>query len=525
MPAVQLTLTLCLLLAASRAYSVQGEWQLENGKGITEGRYPLTLTISDFVFRSENILQRLSFQECQEMLLQSSFTENQLFINFGSYFTQPIETRSCPQGGNSPLDQIYAALNTVFYFQIDGKKMMFNDPYGQDVLTFKRVVKPKATNLVGIWSMNQYGNTRTALSVQITPSEAFFCQGRAIYRYRLDPDRNAVTLTPVKDDCPSQELTQAIRNSRYYRLRKGILNFYDEDVSLTMEMVYSEEYDPENPVFTESGAPPVPSVPTPPPAPSQPTPAPQPTSQAPKPISLSNLVGRWTINDLFRIPFPSTPYSILFTPQEIRLLGGCNGYSFQYELNSATQLITIGEENGSKRDCSASDDKLYVRGIRKMHKYLLSDSDSKHLLKFYDVDGEPTYTLEIEKSEPSPSSSSPAIPAPPKKVLPFESGNYLLLLLQRRDLPRKIIKVTANAMTYSGCNSIEHLYQLDDPKAIEGGISIRGGAVTEKACVDSTDDVYYQSLNLAKSYKFDEKVGVIILSNAAGIETVTLSRA
>ena len=85
-------------------------------------------------------------------------------------------------------------------------------------------------------------------------------------------------------------------------------------------------------------------------------------------------MARWSINDLFRIPFPSTPYSILFTPQEIRLLGGCNGYSFQYQLNSSTQIITIGEESGSNRDCSNSDDKLYVRGIRKMYKYLLSDS-------------------------------------------------------------------------------------------------------------------------------------------------------
>ena len=108
-----------------------------------------------------------------------------------------------------------------------------------------------------------------------------------------------------------------------------------------MELVFTEDYDPENPVFTESGATPVPSAPTA--APSQP----QPTSQAPQPISLSNLVGRWTINDLFKIPFPSTPYSVLFTSSQIRLLGGCNGYSFDYTLSPSTQLINIGEESGT----------------------------------------------------------------------------------------------------------------------------------------------------------------------------------
>lgn len=66
---------------------------------------------------------------------------------------------------------------------------------------------------------------------------------------------------------------------------------------------------------------------------------------------------------------------------------------------------------------------------------------------------------------------------------------------------------------------------MDNPKAINGKITISGGATTEKACVDSKDDIYYGTLNLIKSYSFDAKVGVIILSNAAGIETVTLSKA
>ena len=113
-----------------------------------------------------------------------------------------------------------------------------------------------------------------------------------------------------------------------------------------------------------------------------------------------------------------------------------------------------------------------------MHKYLLTESGNMHVLKFYDSEGEPTYTLEIEKSTKQAAPSRSMVPAAPKEELPFESGTYLLLILQRRDLPRKIVKINGNSITYSGCNSIEHLYQLDDPKAPDGKISIRGGAVT-----------------------------------------------
>lgn len=86
--------------------------------------------------------------------------------------------------------------------------------------------------------MNQFGNTRTSLSVQVTPTQIFFCQGNAIYNYTL-LDKNTIRLNSVKHDCPSEELSQAIRTTRYYRFKKGILTLYDKDVILTIEMVYS----------------------------------------------------------------------------------------------------------------------------------------------------------------------------------------------------------------------------------------------------------------------------------------------
>jgi len=50
------------------------------------------------------------------MLLQASFTENQLFFNPDSFLTQAITDRTCPQGQNNPLNQVYTAIGSVFFF-------------------------------------------------------------------------------------------------------------------------------------------------------------------------------------------------------------------------------------------------------------------------------------------------------------------------------------------------------------------------------------------------------------------------
>ena len=51
--------------------------------------------------------------------------------------------------------------------------------------------------------MNQYGNTRTSLSVQITGSQIALCQGYSLYNYSFPAGRNAILLTAVKSGCPS----------------------------------------------------------------------------------------------------------------------------------------------------------------------------------------------------------------------------------------------------------------------------------------------------------------------------------
>lgn len=99
------------------------------------------------------------------MLLQAQMVENQLFINFNSYLTQPIQGKTCQSKSNNPLTTIFSRLNRVFYFQIDIDKLLLNDPFGSTQLSLKRIISKKTLDISGVWSMNQFGSTRTALSV------------------------------------------------------------------------------------------------------------------------------------------------------------------------------------------------------------------------------------------------------------------------------------------------------------------------------------------------------------------------
>ena len=74
------------------------------------------------------------------MLLQSQFSENQVFINPSSYRTQPVPGKSCQNIQNNPLNTIFSSLSRVFYFQINIDSLVLNDPYGAIVMKFKRQV-------------------------------------------------------------------------------------------------------------------------------------------------------------------------------------------------------------------------------------------------------------------------------------------------------------------------------------------------------------------------------------------------
>jgi hypothetical protein len=156
-------LLLFLILQTAIGYSIQGNWTFVAGRGITLGNETVTLGIEDYIFKGQQILQKLTFVGCKNLMLQASISENQLFINFNSYYTQARTNITCVQ--KNSLDQIYSKLTYVFSFKITADELSFNDPFGSSLMTFKRVPIKKPDGIVGTWSMNQYGTVRTSLSV------------------------------------------------------------------------------------------------------------------------------------------------------------------------------------------------------------------------------------------------------------------------------------------------------------------------------------------------------------------------
>jgi hypothetical protein len=266
-------------------------------------------------------------------------------------------------------------------------------------------------------------------------------------------------------------------------------------------MVYSSAYDPNKPIFTAT---------TPPPKSAPPSNSPNVASKVIPPPSqgtlISNISGNWTISSLFSISFPKTSYYILINTSAITLNGGCNIYTYQYSVNSATQLITIGNVTQTNKSCAGSDDQLYVSGIAKMHKYLFSTSSTANSLIFYDQAGNPGYSLYSRITVlPTPQVAS---------VNPFASGQALMLVLQRRDLARSIVTITANTITYNQCNNITHTYTVSTPGRSSGNITITGNSSTNNAnCARSNDQIYISALNSAVSYVFDSNANTIVFSN------------
>jgi hypothetical protein len=341
-------------------------------------------------------------------------------------------------------------------------------------MSFKRIVRNAPANITGIWNMNQFGNTQTSLSIQISNTQITLCQGNLIFNYELVQARNLINLTPVLTACPSQNLTNAVRNSRYYRLNNGILNFYDSTITLTAGLVYSNPFDPARLIFNNQSSAPVAA----------------PSSQnqtTPGPISASNLAGTWFISSLFNIPFNSTPYTLVLTPNTIRLAGGCANYTFNYTLNSTTQIITIGGTPPSvSTACRQSDDQLYISGVTKMHKYLVSTTNGASQLSIYDQSGNIGYALRSNQVAPrAAAASTPA--AAPSPAVPLSPGTYLLLLLARRDLPRVIVNVTGNALSYRSCNRIHQTYTPARLSGNRGSIRFTGGPTTNTTCTVNND--------------------------------------
>lgn len=156
------------------------------------------------------------------------------------------------------------------------------------------------------------------------------------------------------------------------------MGFYDKTVSLVVELVYSTTFDPAKPIFGKQ---------------TQPQPQPQAQVQSQPSSQSSNIAGQWSIISLFDVALPKSAYSLIITVSSIQLIGGCNSYSYDYTINSNTQVINIGNSVSTKNECDNSDDQLYVSGINKIYKYILSNVNGAPRLNFYDQAGNIGYAL------------------------------------------------------------------------------------------------------------------------------------
>jgi hypothetical protein len=210
---------------------------------------------------------------------------------------------------------------------------------------------------------------------------------------------------------------------------------YDGNVSLIIEMVYSNAYDPSKPIFAAASS----------------APASNPGPAASSGFSVSNIAGNWSILTLFNLSFPNSPYYLTITAATITLNGGCNTYSYPYTITPSTQLITLGNATATTNSCGQSDDQLYASGVIKMFKYLTSTSGNTNSLVFYDQTGNSGFSLYQKIAQAvKPVTGSPAT----QPSGPFAPGLVLMLLLQRRDLPRALVNLTSTSLTYTLCNTI-----------------------------------------------------------------------
>jgi hypothetical protein len=83
---LRVTVLILVLLSAS-GYSIEGNWTLITARYLDLGNESIVLSISDYIFKGQSILQKMTFSGCQKLLLQAQFSEDQLFINGKTYYT------------------------------------------------------------------------------------------------------------------------------------------------------------------------------------------------------------------------------------------------------------------------------------------------------------------------------------------------------------------------------------------------------------------------------------------------------
>ena len=146
----------------------------------------------------------------------------------------------------------------------------------------------------------------------------------------------------------------------------------------------------------------------------------------------------------------------------MRLSGGCANYEYGYELDASKQIITVGESrqnNTGNVKCAQSDDQLYLNGILRMYKYILNTNNGSQILNFYDEKGQIGYSLALEpkvnvRPVQNVTRNNQNVQITPVVDVALSPGRYLMLLLQRRDLPRVPLVISSKTITYKRCNDI-----------------------------------------------------------------------
>ena len=146
----------------------------------------------------------------------------------------------------------------------------------------------------------------------------------------------------------------------------------------------------------------------------------------------------------------------------------------------------MGQNRSTTNTCQVDDDGLYVNGMVRVRGYAVSIVGKEFRLRLNDGAGNAVYefkkTVQVaaNSSTPNVNNPPPSVPAPstnpsrpqansvpssssnirPVGELGLEPGRYVFLVLARRDLPRRFCTITANKISYTACNAIEHSFMV-----------------------------------------------------------------
>lgn len=93
------------------------------------------------------------------------------------------------------------------------------------------------------------------------------------------------------------------------------------------------------------------------------------------------------------MPMDGSSVYFIFSSNLISYNGGCNTFQFQYTPNESSKTIQIGQNKSTSNTCQVNDDGLYVNGLARVSKYVISILGKEFRLKLSDGAGNLMYEL------------------------------------------------------------------------------------------------------------------------------------